>query len=210
VNNQSALRPVRAPRPAGSKLRHSQIEICILTGGKSTRMGRDKARLRLRGRTMLSIVRAVARGTNLRVRVIRRDIRPRCGPLGGILTGLRSTRAEGVLFLACDMPLITVELLRKIIRARGDDSRAVFSSQSDCTGFPLLLPVEAAHVVQAQINSGHLSIRQLATFLRARRLAVSARTNWLFNVNTPEDIRTVARLLAPSSSDVVRTNPRRG
>lgn len=173
-------------------------------------MGRDKARLRLCGRTMLSIVRAVARGTNLRVRVIRRDIGPRCGPLGGILTGLLSTRAEEVLFLACDMPLITVKLLRKIIRARGDDSRAVFSSQFDRAGFPMLLPVEAAHLVQAQIKAGHLSIRQLATFLRARKLAVNARTNWLFNVNTPEDVSTVARLLAPSSSGLVRPNPRRG
>ncbi|MBI3255114.1 MAG: NTP transferase domain-containing protein, partial [Nitrosarchaeum sp.] len=32
---------------------------------------------------------------------------PRCGPLGGILTGLRSAKTEAVLFLACDMPLIT-------------------------------------------------------------------------------------------------------
>jgi len=148
---------------------------------------------------MLSIVRAVAKETGLRVRIIRRDVVPPCGPLGGILTGLRNARAEAVLFLACDMPLITVELLRKIIRARREDSRAVFSSQSGLVGFPMLLPVKAVDAVQSQISAGYFSVQQLAAVLRARKLGVSVRTSRLFNVNTPEDIRTAARLLAPAA-----------
>lgn len=162
-------------------------------------MGRDKARLRLRGHTMLSIVRAVARETGLRVRVIRRDVVPRCGPLGGIFTGLRSTKAQAVLFLACDMPLITVELLDKIIRALRKDSRAIFSSQSGRVGFPMLLPVKSVDLVQTQISAGHFSVQQLAAILRARKFRVSARTRRLFNVNTREDIRLATRLLAPAA-----------
>lgn len=67
------------------------VEVFILAGGLSARMGRDKARLRLRGRTLLAWVRAAARATGWPVRVIRRDLVPRCGPLGEC--GLRCVAA---------------------------------------------------------------------------------------------------------------------
>src|SRR5687768_5753928 len=102
-----------------------KVGICILAGGLSSRFGRDKSRVRFGRRTMLSVIRATAQELDLPVRVIRHDRVPRCGPLGGILTGLESTRADAVLFLACDMPLVTAELLRKMIEASGDGSRAV-------------------------------------------------------------------------------------
>ncbi len=173
-------------------------------------MGRDKARLRLQGRTMLSIVRAVAEETGHRGRVIRRDVVPRCGPLGGILTGLRSTKADAVLFLACDMPLITAALLGKIIRASGAASKAVFSSQAGGVGFPLLLPGKAIQAVQAQISAGRFSLQQFAAILRARKLRAGART--LLNVNTPEEARLASRALPeplPRASGAARPMGRR-
>jgi len=151
-------------------------------------MGRDKARLQLRGRSMLSIVRATAKETGHRVRVIRHDLVPRCGPLGGILTGLKSTRAGAVLFLACDMPLITAALLHKLMRASGANRKAVFSSQGGRLGFPLLLPARAADPVQKQIAAKNLSVQQLAVKLRVRKLRIGPRAaSQLFNVNTPEE-----------------------
>jgi molybdopterin-guanine dinucleotide biosynthesis protein A len=90
-------------------------EICILAGGLSRRMGKDKTRLRLGRRSMLALIRAQARATGLPVRVIRRDAVPRCGPVGGIYSALQTTRAEAVLFLACDMPFVTAELIQWIL-----------------------------------------------------------------------------------------------
>src|SRR5688572_20649222 len=105
-----------------------KVEICILAGGLSSRCGRDKARLRFGRRTMLSIIRDTALELGWPVRVIRRDRVPRCGRLGGILTGLQSTSTDAVLFLACDMPLITAELLRKMIEASSGGTRAVYAA----------------------------------------------------------------------------------
>src|SRR5437879_712927 len=42
---------------------------------------------------------------------------PRCGPLGGIYTALQTTRAQVILFLACDMPFITTELMQTMAAA---------------------------------------------------------------------------------------------
>lgn len=44
------------------------------------------------------------------------DVRPGHGPLGGIYTGLVRTRTEYNLFLGCDMPFVSAELLRFVVR----------------------------------------------------------------------------------------------
>ena len=96
---------MRAARTSDSARR--SVEVVILAGGLSERMGRDKARLRLGGRSLLSILRQVSREAGLPCRVLRRDTVKRCGPLGGILTALTSSKHEACLFLSCDMPFIT-------------------------------------------------------------------------------------------------------
>jgi molybdopterin-guanine dinucleotide biosynthesis protein A len=99
------------------KPRVPAVSICILAGGLSSRMGRDKSRIRIGRRTMLGHIRALAAQLGLPVRVLRRDAVPRCGPIGGIYTALTRTRADAILFLACDMPFVTLAFLKEILRA---------------------------------------------------------------------------------------------
>lgn len=172
------------------------MEICILAGGLSTRLGRDKARLKLHGQTMLARIRRTAQEVGCPVRVIRRDVVARCGPLGGIFTALKTTRAEAVLFLACDMPLVTAALLHRIMRASGAGARAVCAAQTGRVGFPLMLPVASLTAIEAQLQSEEFSLHALTKKLRARRLIVSVRRPELFNVNTPEDAAFVRHHLA--------------
>lgn len=172
------------------------MEICILAGGLSTRLGRDKARLKLHGQTMLARIRRTAQEVGCPVRVIRRDVVARCGPLGGIFTALKTTRAEAVLFLACDMPLVTAALLHRIMRASGEGARTVFAVQSGRVGFPFVLPVASLAVIEAQLQSKEFPLQALAKKLRARRLVVSLRRTELFNVNTPEEVAVARHHLA--------------
>ena len=64
---------------------------------------------------MLGHVRAAAKATGWPVRVIRRDLVERCGPLGGIYTALKTSEAAVEVFLACDMPFVSTELLRQLV-----------------------------------------------------------------------------------------------
>src|SRR5262245_50591350 len=102
--------------------------VCILAGGLSSRMGRDKASLRLGRRTLLGHIRAIASGLGLPVRVLRDDAVPRCGPLGGLYTALQSGTHEAELFLACDMPLVSRELLEKLLRISSRTNAALFAA----------------------------------------------------------------------------------
>ncbi len=163
-------------------------EICILAGGLSRRMGRDKAGLRLGSRTLLGHVRASAAALGVPVRVVRRDAVPRCGPLGGVLTALRRTRAGAVLFLACDMPWVSSALLRLVMRRAAGSGLAAFVEDAGGVGFPFVVRREALSLVADQIARGAFSLQALARRLGARRIKLAARwQGQLRNLNTPAD-----------------------
>jgi molybdopterin-guanine dinucleotide biosynthesis protein A len=102
----------------------------VLVGGASRRMGRDKALLPLGDTTMVEAIAARARGAagnvtligspekygHLGLPVVPDEIE-NCGPLGGLYTALRLTKADWNLLLACDMPYITEAFLKQLIQA---------------------------------------------------------------------------------------------
>ena len=90
----------------------------VLTGGVSSRMGRDKALLEVDGQPMAVRVADALTGAGasevfcvggdadgLRVHGLRvvPDERPGEGPLGGLVTALRAARYDLVVVLACDL-----------------------------------------------------------------------------------------------------------
>lgn len=108
-----------------------EVSAFILAGGKSTRMGADKAFVILDGRTLLARSLQAARAVTADVRIVGdpakfaafapvvEDIFRGCGPLGGIHAALRASAAELNLILAVDVPFISPALLEFLIaRAR--------------------------------------------------------------------------------------------
>ena len=180
-------------------------EICILAGGLSRRMGRDKSRLKLGSRTLLNHIRTEAKSLGWPVRAIRRDAIPRCGPLGGVFTALKSTRADAILFLACDMPWVSPPLLRAVLRRFGQIMPALFVRSRRGMGFPFALRRGTLAVVADQIAQRQFSLQALARALNAKSLRPPLR--WraqLRNLNTPEEW-----MLAQRQWPRVRTFPPR-
>jgi molybdopterin-guanine dinucleotide biosynthesis protein A len=110
----------------------------ILAGGKSTRLGQDKALLRVDGQTLLTrTVHTLAalsddlvvvanypnryKALALPVRLVP-DERPGFGSLMGIYSGLSAARQPHALVVACDMPFLNMDLLRYMLSlAHGQD-----------------------------------------------------------------------------------------
>jgi molybdopterin-guanine dinucleotide biosynthesis protein A len=125
----------------------ADVAAFILAGGKSTRMGADKAFVVLGGsdlngrnfdgrsfdgRTLLARALDLGRTVTSDVRIVGdaakfaafapvvEDVFCGCGPLGGIHAGLRASQSELNLMLAVDVPFVTPALLQYLIeRARG-------------------------------------------------------------------------------------------
>ncbi len=104
---------------------------CILAGGKSLRMGRDKALMMYRKKNLLTIALELLENVGLEAAISCRkdqysefnhvkiyDQNEDLGPVGGIVSALLSHKIEnftGVVFLPVDMPLLTSELIAKLI-----------------------------------------------------------------------------------------------
>lgn len=107
------------------------VSAFILAGGKSTRMGTDKAFVTLEGRTLLARALDIARSVTPNLSIVGdpakfaayapviEDIFPNCGPLAGIHAALRSTSTDLNLILAVDVPFVTTAFLEYLLeRAR--------------------------------------------------------------------------------------------
>jgi molybdopterin-guanine dinucleotide biosynthesis protein A len=178
-----------------------RVEICILAGGLSSRMGRDKARLRLGRRTLLGLVRANASELNIPMRVVRKDLVARCGPLGGIYSALKTTRKDAILFLSCDMPFVSAGLLRSFVE-KFDWKHPLFAVASDIPGFPAILPKALLSTIRQLIEDRNLSIRNLVSVTHARLLPLSAEA--VFNINTPQDLVLAKKRLISAQDQLVK------
>jgi molybdopterin-guanine dinucleotide biosynthesis protein A len=112
----------------------------VLTGGGSTRMGRDKALIAIDG-VPLAVRAATAlrdAGANAVVAVggdldalealgldARTDVYPGEGPLGAILTAFATASTDLVVVLACDLPLIDAATVHCLLQTIGDHAAAV-------------------------------------------------------------------------------------
>lgn len=99
----------------------------VLCGGRSTRMGRDKASLPFGDETLLERMLRLAREVADEVVLVAREgqrlpggleaVRDPAegkGPLAGIAAGLAAVTAERALVVACDMPLLRPALARRL------------------------------------------------------------------------------------------------
>ena len=116
----------------------SGVSAFVLAGGKSSRMGRDKAFVTWEGKTLLERALGTARAVSGRVWIVGakprfepfgdvvEDLFPERGPLGGIHAALRGSGMELNLVLAVDLPFVTAGLLSYLIeRAKDSESLAI-------------------------------------------------------------------------------------
>ena len=180
----------------------------ILAGGKSTRMGTDKAFVLLEGRTLLARVLDVARQLTRNVHIIGdptkfapfaptiEDIFPGCGPLGGIHAALRSSPTDLNVILAVDVPFVSLALLDYFI-SRAKSSNADVTLARAAGGFQPLCAVyrrSFADAAEAALRAGHYKIDALfgptaTQVIEEAELEASGFSPRIFrNVNTPEEL----------------------
>jgi len=183
----------------------------VLAGGRSSRMGKDKAFLEIEGRPLLARALDVLRAVTPEVRVagpvekfaayrpVVEDIYPERGPLAGIHAALMASTTDLNLVLAVDLPLITEALLRFLIeQAAACD--AIVTVPRVTGGYQPLCAVYRrafAALAQAALESGRNKVDALFAATNVRVLEESELARFGFdaaifeNLNSPEDLRRV-------------------
>ncbi len=184
---------------------HSAV---LLAGGKSSRMGRDKAALPVNGRPLWRRQLAVLAATDAGEIFISGksdgpwaddgltvipDESPDCGPLGGLTAALRHCGSPWLLVLAVDMPKMTPSFLRQLAEKVESSHRGIVPT---LRGFPeplaAIYPKRALSFAEAALRGGQLKLEHLIRALESAGLVqtspVPAREARLFtNWNTPGD-----------------------
>jgi iron complex transport system ATP-binding protein len=153
-------------------------------------MGREKERLPLGNRSFLQVITESARELDAPIEVIFEDDSPGYGPLGGIFTAFNRFRFEAAIFLSCDMPLITSELLKELVEQSQKGRHSIFTDTAFGPGFPFVVPRAARAVIAAQLGGKNHSLQNLSSALQAELFKPELRfPEELLNVNTPADYK---------------------
>jgi len=153
----------------------------VLAGGRSSRFGRDKLAEPYRGRPLLHhailrlaevcpelvVVVAPDAAPDLpegpSVRVVR-DTREGEGPLAGLYAGLLAIRTPWVLVAGGDMPELSLDVLRELVRSAGDEGAGAVALREGADVRPLPCVIRADRALDAAhtlLHAGRSSLREL-------------------------------------------------
>lgn len=177
----------------------------VLVGGKSSRMGRDKALLPYRDTVLAErIAREVeaAAGSVTLVgdperylglgRPVIPDLRAGCGPLGGIEAVLSASIEDWNLVVACDMPGVLAPFLTTLLAEAG---RAGGDCLLPLSGPELPEPLCAVYhrrCLPAIRGALDANVRKVTEALAGVRVVhwMPPEPGWADNLNTREDLRS--------------------
>lgn len=122
----------------------------ILAGGKSSRMGTDKGFIKLNDKyfvqysidalkPLVSEIMIVSDNADYDEIDLKRinDVTKNAGPVAGICSGLEASKTEYNVVLSCDIPLITSEIVEKLIE-NIDDTSQIIQAESNGKSMPLI------------------------------------------------------------------------
>ena len=200
------------------------VSLIVLAGGKGSRLGQEKAWVRVENRTLLErsisrlgsvvnriiVVRApgqvlppLSAGNHIKIVI---DEYPNKGPLVGIYSGLKASGERGGLVTACDMPFVEPGLARHLI--------------SLSPGFDIVMPVRRAMyeplfafysgrcigLIGKMISEGSLKIDRLLDKVKVRLVEQEELDRYdaeglsFFNINDRVDLEK-ARVIAGRLQD---------
>jgi len=201
------------------KLRDN-ITAFILSGGKSSRMGNNKALLTIGSKTLIQRITELLDSTFPEVVVssndselyeflgkkIISDIFPGRGPLSGIHSALSFTSSEKNFIVSCDMPFISAELIEYLVDFKSDTPAVIPKAEGRIQPLcgiyskKILSEVELLLIETQDKNKGLKgSIYELLDQVETEIIDVYSlnfyHPDLFFNINTPADYSYAKRIL---------------
>jgi len=200
------------------------LTVAVQAGGRSSRMGSDKALLRLDGIPLIErlLQRVSGLGEEILITTNRpqdyqylglrmaSDPEPGAGALHGLRTALEAARGQTVLVLACDMPFVSRPLLEHMLQLAEAADLVVPRRGGEYEPLHAVYSKGCLPALEAALQRGQ---RRMISFFPSLDLHTVEQEEIdrldpeglsFFNVNTPEDLRKAERILAQKHSQTSR------
>ncbi len=185
----------------------------ILAGGKSNRMGKNKALLELGGMTLIERVARVLSGVCSEIIIaggdvkelghlgypVVPDIHQGCGPLSGIHAGLTAARNRYGFVAACDIPFLDEKLVQRIISEADGYDAVILKHGNYFEPLFSLYGKAFTGAAETSIKNGVYKVTAPLYLVRWKAVEVDFSEfpdlqKLLMNLNTPEDYEKAKRI----------------
>jgi molybdopterin-guanine dinucleotide biosynthesis protein A len=182
----------------------NDVAAVILVGGKSSRMGQDKALLPYKGKRLVDVVADTIRAAGVsRVYVSGKiadypsfpDLLSECGPVSGICSCILrlSMNYKRLLFIPVDMPYLTEDLIRLLVDCPAHQPHHMVNHPLPC-----IIPTDETAIrhadscIQELVKKRKLSVKEFLAGLNAISVPLPEQMDKaLTNTNTPEEWQEV-------------------
>ena len=173
----------------------------ILAGGRSSRMGTDKALLSIEDKNFIVKLcdtfsffeeKIIGRGDReVQADVVWKvipDVYPHHGPIGGLHAALVCCQADALFVTACDTPLLHSAIYDKLRSKMTENVDVVIAVTEDGKYHPLcgIYRKSVGKIMEEQILGGNNRMMQVLKKVRVEYVEVRAEEYGLYNINTPE------------------------
>ena len=177
------------------------IGCVILAGGKSSRMGTDKALLSIENHNFIQKLcetfsffeeKIIARGDKEKTVDVTwsviSDIYPHHGPIGGLHAALQACQSEALFCAACDTPLIKRAIYDRLAMEMTEDTDVVIPVTEDGKYHPLcgIYRKTVGNIMEEQILGGNNRMMQVLKKVRTKYVNINSIEYGIYNINTPE------------------------
>jgi len=180
----------------------------VLAGGKSNRMGTDKALLLVQEETLLIRIKNLidpfcktveisgynSDYSDFNIKMIP-DLYPGIGPVSGLISSLKHSSTEWNLLVSVDTPFINKELIQSLITQIGDYDCIIPEHDGGVEPLIGLYNRQILPQLEEVINQGDYKLMRLVAKLNTRYLdcrpLIQKHPRLFFNINRPEDYNSI-------------------
>jgi len=185
----------------------------ILSGGKSARMGKNKAFIEIEGTPIVDRIHGLFKNlfkeiiivtnqkelfTNVDAKIYI-DIFPNRGVLGGLYTGLFFSSFEHSFCVACDMPFLKRSVIEFLISRRSNFDVVVPMTKDGLEPLHAIYSKRCLEPIRRLLEQGRSKVIDLYAMVKVKTIeeheffAMDPKKESFINVNTPEDLLSIKK-----------------
>ncbi len=168
----------------------------VLAGGKSSRMGQDKALMRYKNLRLVDHAVKLLENSGIKKVIVSgevdgyesvEDLVKNLGPIGGIISAILKMKVSEIVFVPVDTPLLTSELIQKLFENKNNFDAIFFEKNP----LPLFLKIsDQVLALTKKILAAEkpVAIHQFLAELNSQQIFLSEKNSKFFaNINTKKE-----------------------